>query len=81
MFTVPDATAVEMGVVESVKVPKVPRPATAAAAPRTPSEPRTLRLVAVRVRVDMSFSCGAGRGGVSRLTGTTLRSQPQASRR
>src|SRR3712207_5170024 len=82
MSTVPEATSVEIGVVESVNVPKVPRPATAAAAPRTPREPRTLRAVRLGVRVAvMSCSCGEGRGGVSRLAGTTLRRRPQALRR
>src|SRR5215212_3403871 len=45
MSTVPEATVVVTGVVLSVKVPKVPMPATAAAAPITPSEPTTLRAV------------------------------------
>src|SRR3954471_8731148 len=45
MERVPDAMVAAIGVLLSVKVPKVPMPATAAAAPRTPSEPTTLRAV------------------------------------
>src|SRR4029453_18041497 len=43
--TVPELMVVATGVVLSVKEPKVPMPATAAAAPMTPSEPTTLRAV------------------------------------
>src|SRR3954449_2066564 len=43
MSTLPVWTVVATGVVLSVKVPKVPRPATAAAAPAMASEPTTLR--------------------------------------
>src|SRR5215207_6221981 len=48
---------VATGVVLSVKLPKVPMPATAAAVPSTPSEPTTLRaveLLAMRVLLVMS---------------------------
>ncbi len=45
MFRVPDWIVVATGVLLSVKLPKVPMPATAAAAPMTPSEPTTLRAV------------------------------------
>src|SRR5215204_56141 len=50
MESVPDEMVVFTGLVLSVKVPKVPMPATAAAAPRTPSEPTTLRAVGLSVR-------------------------------
>src|SRR4051812_17875048 len=46
---VPDAMVEAIGVVLSVKVPKVPMPATAAAAPRMPSEPTTLRALGLCV--------------------------------
>src|SRR5919199_6102344 len=46
MATVPEVTWVATGVVLLVKVPKVPRPATAAAVPAIASEPTTLRVVA-----------------------------------
>src|SRR3712207_4455126 len=65
--TVPDWTWVEIGVVESVKVPKVPRPATAAAVPRTAREPRTLRVVPARlVLIGVAPACGAGIGVIRR---------------
>src|SRR3982751_5319383 len=43
MSSVPEVTVAFIGVLLSVKEPKVPMPATAAAAPMTPSEPTTLR--------------------------------------
>src|SRR4051812_4475016 len=48
MSTVPEATVVFRGAVLSVKVPKVPSPATAAAVPAMASEPTTF-LVVLRV--------------------------------
>src|SRR3712207_9194316 len=65
--TVPDCTWVESGVVESVKVPKVPRPATAAAVPRTAREPRTLRVVPARgLLIGELLRSGAGIGVIRR---------------
>src|SRR3954468_12326882 len=54
MSSVPVWTVVATGVVLSVKVPKVPRPATAAAVPAMASEPTTLRVLLRRVLVLMS---------------------------
>src|SRR3954454_18946604 len=54
MSRVPVWTVVATGVVLSVKVPKVPRPATAAAVPAMASEPTTLRVLLRRVVVLMS---------------------------
>src|SRR4051794_252102 len=50
---VPDWIVVFTGVLLSVKVPKVPMPATAAAVPRTPRVPTTLRAVGLSVRARM----------------------------
>src|SRR3954471_3242115 len=80
MSSVPVCTVVATGVVLSVKVPKVPRPATAAAAPAMASEPMTLRLVLRRVLVLMVRSpcvrCVVG----FPATGRTLEGQPQGTR-
>src|SRR3954454_3007888 len=54
MSRVPVWTVVATGVVLSVKVPKVPRPATAAAVPAMASEPTTLRVLLRRVLLLMS---------------------------
>src|SRR4051812_4513727 len=50
MSSVPEVTVAFIGVLLSVKEPKVPMPATAAAAPMTPSEPTTLRAVGLAAR-------------------------------
>src|SRR4051794_33304467 len=80
MSSVPVCTVVATGVVLSVKVPKVPRPATAAAAPAMASEPMTLRLVLRRVLVLMirapCVRCVVG----FPATGRTLEGQPQGTR-
>ena len=63
METVPEVSWADTGVVESVKVPKVPRPATAAAVPITAREPRTLRVVPrVLLLIGVAPDCGAGSG-------------------
>src|SRR3954470_23084158 len=53
MSSVPESMVVLIGVLLSVKVPKVPMPATAAAAPMTPSEPTTLRAVVLAARFEI----------------------------
>src|SRR4051794_26998394 len=55
---VPDEMVEAIGVLLSVKLPKVPRPATAAAAPRTPSEPTTLRAVGLETMF-LAFMTGS----------------------
>src|SRR4051812_34198422 len=80
MERVPDWMVVATGVVLSVKLPNVPMPATAAAAPRTPSEPTTLRAVELlRALLLMSVSPCVRASGPS-LTQTTIREQPQDTR-
>src|SRR4029453_11584316 len=80
MERVPAWIVVATGVVLSVKLPKVPMPATAAAAPRTPSEPTTLRAVELlRALLSMSVSPCVRASGPS-LTQTTIREQPQDTR-
>src|SRR5215218_9151365 len=76
---------VSTGVVLSVKLPKVPMPATAAAVPMMAIEPTTLRAVALsaieRVVVVLMACvslCWCVTGDPA--TGRTLRAQPQATR-
>src|SRR4051812_20203759 len=82
MSRVPVWTVVATGVVLSVKVPKVPRPATAAAVPAMASEPTTLRALLRRVWVLMSavlpVSVARRRGFPA--TGRTLSGQPHGPR-
>src|SRR4051794_25053785 len=82
--SVPDAMVEAIGVLLSVKVPKVPMPATAAAAPRTPSEPTTLRavgLLAMFLAFMSAFSlCPVSVSPAIPATRRTLRAQPQATR-
>src|SRR4051812_46618918 len=83
MERVPDAMVEAIGVLLSVKVPKVPRPATAAAAPRTPSEPTTLRAVGLEAMflAFMSGSPWVGFGSPGGpATGRLLEAYPQAPR-
>src|SRR3712207_9575733 len=77
METVPEVSWAETGVVESVKVPKVPRPATAAAVPMTAREPRTLRVVPARLLLLIGVPPAWGRDRGDPATGTTLTAQPQ----
>src|SRR5829696_5325068 len=91
MESVPDEMVVFTGLVLSVKVPKVPMPATAAAAPRTPSEPTTLRAVGLSVRflilVLMSVSplsllrCATGDSGDRENSGGPTAGHPLAFRK
>src|SRR3569833_69525 len=80
MSSVPVWTVVATGVVLSVKVPKVPRPATAAAVPAMASEPTTFRVLLRRVLALMSVSpCVRCATGIP-ATGRTLSGQPQGTR-
>src|ERR1700760_3956084 len=56
MSTVPEFTEVFRGAVLSLKVPKVPRPATAAAVPAMASDPTTF-LVVLRVASLLMAAC------------------------
>ena len=79
ILTVPEATAALAAVVE-VKVPKVPSPATLAAAPTRTVEARTLPPVVVRPkRIEGAPSSGAVRAGRRSSFSTTLRGLSQAA--
>ena len=85
MCRVPDWMVVATGVLLSVKVPKVPMPATAAAAPMTPSEPTTLRAVELARCRDLGAHvlrtpCVRFVDRAFPATGRTLEAQPQATR-
>src|SRR3954468_10013291 len=82
MERVPDVIVVGTGVVLSGKPPKVPRPAPPTAAPMTPSEPTTLRVVALFVVLVLMAVYSLYRF-VDRpfpVTGRTLEGEPQATR-
>ena len=78
--TVPELIVVATGVVLSVKEPKVPMPATAAAAPMMPSEPTTLRVVVERLPLALMFVLPVSVSPALPATRRTLEALPQATR-